>query len=186
MSWKVLESKELLKLGFFRLRSDKCELPDGRVMPHYYVIEFADWVNVLPITSDGKVVAIRQYRHGSDHEHLEIPGGSTDPRKGEEPLLAAQRELLEETGYESSRWISCGAHFPNPALQSNRLHTFLALDCRQVAEPNLDPYEDLRVELFPARELRGRLDDGEFDHSLIHASVSMALHRLKSFFRDIE
>lgn len=176
--WKVLESKELLRLGFFRIRSDRCELPDGRVMPNYYVLEFADWVNVIPVTTDGQVVAINQYRHGSDLMHLEIPGGSTDPRGSEEPLEAAKRELLEETGYESSRWISCGAHFPNPALQSNRLHTFLALDCRKVREPELDPFEDLSVELFPVAQLRARWENGEFNHSLIYASVGMALKKL--------
>lgn len=178
--WKVLETKELLKLGFFRLRSDRCELPDGRVMPNYYVIEFADWVNVLPITTDGQVLAIRQYRHGSDRVHLEIPGGSTHLKSAEDPQVAAQRELREETGYESSEWIHCGTHFPNPALQSNRLHTYLALGCHKVGEPELDPFEDLSVELFPLEQLQPRWEKGEFDHSLIHASVGMALAKLRT------
>ena len=127
MKWKVLKSKEILKLGFFRMRDDECELPDGRVMPHYYVIEFADWVNVLPITTDGQVIAVEQFRHGSDLVHLEIPGGSLDPRTGETPETAGSRELLEETGYAPAKMIYCGYHYPNPALQNNKLHTFLAL-----------------------------------------------------------
>ena len=178
--WKVLESKVLLKLGFFQLRTDRCELPDGRVMPNYYVLDFADWVNVVPLTDAGEVIAIRQYRHGSDRVHLEIPGGSTDPRSSEDPLLAARRELREETGYESAEWIHCGTHFPNPALQSNRLHTYLALGCHKVGEPELDPFEDLSVEIFPFTELKGRWENGEFDHSLIHASVGMALTKMRS------
>ncbi len=177
--WKVLESKELLKLGFFRLRVDKCELPDGRIMPRYYVIEFADWVNVLPVTKDGQVVAVEQYRHGSDQIHLEIPGGSLHPQSPEDPLEAGKRELSEETGYESSRWISCGFHYPNPALQSNRMHTYLALDCVKAGEPRLDPFEDLSVELFPVSELPGRLERGDFTHSLIAASIGLALPKLR-------
>lgn len=181
MKWKILDSKELLKLGFFRLRDDRCELPDGRVMPHYYVIEFADWVNVVPITTDHQVVAVEQFRHGSDLVHLEIPGGSMDPRKNEEPQAAGARELREETGYASEKWIYCGFHYPNPALQNNRMHTFLALDCKKVAEQDLDPYEDLTVKTFPASELAKKLDAGEFTHSLIAASVALALPRLRDF-----
>jgi 8-oxo-dGTP pyrophosphatase MutT (NUDIX family) len=179
MKWKVLQSKELLKLGFFRLRDDKCELPDGRVMPHYYVIEFADWVNVLPVTTDGQVVAVEQFRHGSDQMHLEIPGGSLDPRISEEPQVAGERELLEETGYAPSEMIYCGFHYPNPALQNNRMHTFIAWNCKKVAEQNLDPFEDLSVKLFPLSELQGKLERGEFTHSLIAASVALALPKLR-------
>lgn len=179
MKWKVLKSQELIKLGFFRLRDDMCELPDGRVMPHYYVIEFADWVNVVPISTDGQVIAIEQFRHGSDCTHLEIPGGSMDPRIKEEPQAAGERELLEETGYASEHWIYCGFHYPNPALQNNRMHTFLALDCRKVAEQHLDPFEDLSVQTFPVKELETKLNRGEFTHSLIAASVALALPKLK-------
>jgi len=179
MKWKVLNSKELIKLGFFRLRDDMCELPDGRVMPHYYVIEFADWVNVLPITGGGEVIAVEQFRHGSDLVHLEIPGGGMDPRKNEEPQAAGARELIEETGYASDNWIYCGYHYPNPALQNNRMHTFIALDCKKVAEQELDPFEDLTVKTFPVSELVEKLDSGVFTHSLIAASVALAVPRLR-------
>jgi ADP-ribose pyrophosphatase len=166
-------------LGFFRLRTDRCELPDGRIMPNYYLIEFADWVNVVPITIDGEVVAVEQFRHGSDLTHLEIPGGSTDPRLSETPMAAAQRELLEETGYSSSEWINCGFHYPNPALQTNRMHTFIALNCRKTAEQELDEFEDLTVRLFPARELIGKMESGAVTHSLIFASIGMAIPKLR-------
>jgi hypothetical protein len=56
--WKVLKSTELLKARFFRLRSDQCQLPDGRVMPSYYVMEFPEWVNVVPVTDDGQMVLV--------------------------------------------------------------------------------------------------------------------------------
>lgn len=179
MKWKVLDSKELIKLGFFRLRDDRCELPDGRVMPHYYVIEFADWVNVVAITVDRQVIAIEQFRHGSDLTHLEIPGGSLDPRCGETPETAGRRELLEETGYEPGKIVYCGFHYPNPALQNNRMHTFLALDCQKVSEQKLDPFEDLSVKLFPVTDLQPKLEQGEFTHSLIAASVALALPKLR-------
>ena len=177
--WKILDSVELLKQGFFRLRKDRCELPDGRVMPAYYVFEFTDWVNVIPISKTGQVLAITQYRHGSEQVHLEIPGGSMDLRTTESPEDAAARELVEETGYTSKRWISCGYHYPNPALQNNRMHTFVALDCELTAALSLDPFEDLTLTPFPVGELATRLENGEFSHSIIAASIARALPVLR-------
>lgn len=176
--WKVLKSVELLKAGFFRLRSEQCQLPDGRVMPNYYVLDFADWVNVVPVTTDGQMILVEQYRHGAGLDFLELPGGSLDSH-GEDPRLAGARELREETGFESSELIDCGPHYPNPALQSNRMHTFLALNCRLVGSPQLDPFEDLHVRLMPVREAVSRLEKGEFLHSIIAASFMRALPGLR-------
>ena len=147
MKWKTLESKELFASGLFSMRSETCELPDGRVMPQYYIMDFPDWVNVFPITTDGKILLIKQYRHPSQKVHIELPGGSSEPDKDKDMEVAALRELTEETGYAPKSMIPVGFHYPNPALQTNRMHTFLALDCEKVGEPNLDPYEDL--ELYP-------------------------------------
>jgi 8-oxo-dGTP pyrophosphatase MutT (NUDIX family) len=121
-----------------------------------------------------------QYRHGAGEVFLEIPGGSTDPGDNE-PLTAGRRELLEETGFESPKWIACGYHFPNPALQSNKMYTFLALDCVRVAEPTPDPFEDIRVIEMPVKEVLARLESGSFTHSLIANSLWLARPHLKAF-----
>lgn len=179
--WKVLKSIELLKARFFRLRSDQCQLPDGRVMPSYYVMEFPEWVNVVPVTDDGQMILVEQYRHAGEETFLEIPGGSTHDH-GEEPRAAGERELLEETGYQAREWIHCGHHFPNPALQNNRMHTFLALGCRIVQEPHLDPFEDLTVEVRSIKEVIQLLHQGAIKHSLIAASLTLTLNELKTRF----
>jgi ADP-ribose pyrophosphatase len=179
MRWKVLKSSDVFKTGFFRLRVDECQLPDGRVMPRYYVMEFADWVNVVPVTADGQMVMVEQYRHAADGEFLEIPGGSTHPGAAEDPRLAGERELLEETGYKPTEMIYCGYHFPNPALQSNKMHTYLALDCRKVAEPNLDPFEDLVTKLMPVKDVIRKWRDGEIKHSIIASSLAIAVKHLE-------
>jgi 8-oxo-dGTP pyrophosphatase MutT (NUDIX family) len=177
--WKIISSKELFNSGLFKLRSDECELPDKRVMPRYYVLDFPEWVNVVALTSDNQMILVEQYRHAAGEVFLEVPGGSADSRS-EDPRVAGLRELREETGYEPGEVIDCGAHFPNPALQSNRMHTYLALDCRKVGEPELDPYEDLQVRLMPLAEALRKWEDGEFTHSIIAASIGRALKHLKA------
>ncbi|MGZ3723727.1 MAG: NUDIX hydrolase [Bdellovibrionales bacterium] len=177
--WKTLSSETLLQAGFFKVRADRCELPDGRVMPKYYVFEYPDWVNVVPVTSDGKVVLVRQHRHGAELDFLEIPGGSTHAGATEDPRLAAERELLEETGYAAAEWAHCGSHFPNPAVQGNLLHTYVAFGCKKVSEISLDPFEDLSVELMDLQDVIKLWTDGGFNHSLIAASLVFALKALR-------
>ena len=168
MAWKTLNSKNLFSAGFFNLRVDECELPDGRRMPRYYVMEFLDWVNVIALTEAGQMILVEQHRHAAGTDFLELPGGAADP--GETPRTAAERELREETGFAAAAWVDCGFHFPNPALQNNRMHTFLALECRNVGEPTLDPFEDLRTVTLDPKDVYARCFRGEMKHSLIIAS----------------
>ena len=176
--WKVLKSEEVVAAGFFRLRRDQCELPDGRVMPRYYVIEFPDWVNIVPVTDDGQMVMIEQYRHGAGESFLEIPGGGTHGG-GEDPQIGGRRELRDETGYEAREWVHCGHVYPNPALQNNRLHTYLALGCKKVGEQILDPFEDLKVRLMPISDVAAAFERGEFKHSLVAMSLQLAFRKMR-------
>lgn len=176
--WKVLKSQELYSSGVIHLRVDECELPDKRVMPKYYVLDFPDWVNVVPVTPNGDILLVEQYRHAAGETFVELPGGSTHKR-GEDPRVAGARELREETGYEAREWINCGFHFPNPALQSNKMHTFIALDCVRVGEPELDPFEDLRLVKMPLREAFEKWQRGEFLHSIIAASFGYSWRILR-------
>lgn len=177
-SWKILNTEELLKTHFFRLRRDECELPDGRIMPHYYVTEYADWVNVVPITADDQIILIEQYRHAIGRVTYEIPGGALSFRSSETPEQAALRELREETGYMAEEIRFIGKHRPNPATQNNYMHTFVALGCHLEGEQNLDPYEDIRVLTKPIHEVIEMAFDGRIDHSIILASLFKTLRFL--------
>lgn len=175
--WKTRGSKELYSSGVFRLKVDECELPDGRIMPRYYVIEFPDWANVVPITGAGEIVLVEQFRYASQETTLEIPGGSTDP-EDRDVLSAVRRELLEETGFEANEMKLIGRHRPNPAMQNNTMHTYLGLGCRKTADPTPDPYEDLRVVLKPISEVYQMILDGRIGHSIVVASLLYALPHL--------
>ncbi|MCB0394617.1 MAG: NUDIX hydrolase [Bdellovibrionales bacterium] len=178
--WKTLGTDILLDTPFCKFKIEKCELPDGRVMPKYYVMEFTDWVNILPITTDGKVILIKQYRQGSMECTWEIPGGAVHPDEGNESLDAARRELEEETGFSSNEVLRLGSMSPNPALQRNQLHTYVALNCKKIGEQNLDPFEEIEVHLFDKAEVLKMIKRGEITHSLIVASLFLALDHLTS------
>ena len=140
----------------------------------FSLIEATDWVNVIALTRDDRVVLIEQYRFGVARVCLEIPGGMVDP--GETPADAAARELLEETGHRAETLLPLGALNPNPALFGNRVHTFLALGCERVAEVRNEGLEETAVELVPRPELARRVLAGEIDHALVVAALH--LHQL--------
>jgi len=128
-------------------------------------IEAADWVNVIALTPEDEVVLLRQYRFGISKVCLEIPGGMVDP--GEDARTAAARELVEETGYTSEDWRHLGTVSPNPAIQNNFLHSYLALDARRTADPHLDGSEVLSVHTRPLRDVTDLLRRGEIEHALV-------------------
>jgi 8-oxo-dGTP pyrophosphatase MutT (NUDIX family) len=126
-----------------------------------------DWVNVIAFTgppAGAELLLVEQFRHGIDASTLEIIGGVCDP--GEDPATTARRELLEETGHSSRNWVSLGSCAPNPAVQNNRCHFFLAQECVPVAALDLDPSEELRVWAAPWAEAEALLRSGGMDHAL--------------------
>ena len=173
-TWKTLSSHEIFRTSFFRFREDKCEMPDGRVMPRYFVMEFPAWVNIVPVTDEGKIVLVEQYRHATGETCLEIPGGSTEPG-GEDPKKAALRELAEETGYIPEDIRLVGVHCPNPAMQNNKMHTYVGFGCRLLQKPTLDLYEDITVVTKTIPEVVDLVLSGKIDHSIVIASIFYAL-----------
>jgi ADP-ribose diphosphatase len=173
--WTVLESRIVSPCRIFDLRQDECVHPtDGRT-GSFFILEVPDWVNVMAVTPDEEFVIVRQYRHGTRDFTLEVPGGMVDP--GETPLEAARRELLEESGYASDRWTQIGSVEPNPAIQPNRCHTFLAEQARRVAEPSPQGNEEFELELRPVGEAHGLVREGQIRHALVICAFNAyALH----------
>lgn len=170
--WKRLSSTLLQKTYAFDLYSNRVSSPDESYQDDFYTIDTTDWVNVVPITKQNEVVLIRQYRHGIQGPTLEIPGGRVDP--GETDVKAAAlRELTEETGYHANDAASLGWIHPNPAIQSNKCHLFLARDVELLFEQDLDDAEDIAVVTVPVNNIPSLLAQHEITHSL----VAVALYR---------
>lgn len=163
--WPKIRTRSTQSYRVFAVRTDTVRSPRTSLEHDFYIIESNDWVNIIPLTDDHRVVMVRQYRHGSTEVTLEIPGGLVDI--GDSPEEAAARELLEETGYAAGEWTKIGEVNPNPAIFNNRCHTFVAQNIRKVAEPTPDQTEDIEVVLVPLSEIPEWIRMGKIDHAIV-------------------
>jgi len=166
--WNLVYSEQVDSNKVFSVRKDRSVSPVTGDEHDFFVIEAPDWINVVAITKDDEIVLIEQYRQGNKSVTIEIPGGMIDP--GEEPLEAAKRELLEETGFAGEDWLQIGEVFPNPSIQSNRCFTFLATNCKKVSETNFDTTEDIFTYTKPQTEISKLVSQGKITHSLVVAA----------------
>lgn len=178
MKWKTLSSEYLFNDQWFKVRKEKCETPAGKIVDPYYVYEFATWVAAVPVTEDGKVVMVRQYRHALGETCIEIPGGCVDDTDNDFEA-AVKRELLEETGYNFSSYEYLGKISPNPSTNSNLLHMFLAKGGRKMSLQKLDYNEEIEVVLLSIDELKQLLKENKIVQSMHVSCIMYALNRLE-------
>lgn len=171
--WERLSSERLMETPYFVLRSDKLRLPDGAVKDPYYILERPDAAIIFPVTEAGEVVLVRQYRPAIDRMELGLPAGLVE--EGEEPLAAARRELMEETGYTGGEWEPLGAVASSPSLKDNWAHLYLARGVELTAPPQPDEYERVEVVLVPVGEIFEELQAGSIVSSSGVAAVLLAL-----------
>ena len=170
--WEKIASRERADFCFFSVREDRSISPRTGKAHDFIVMEMNHWVNVVAISPQGRVVMVRQFRHGTEETGLEIPGGVVE--SGEDPAKAAARELLEETGYTAEKIVPLGKVAPNPALQDNWCFSFLARDARKTDEQMLDAGEDIDVlEVDPA-EIRALVESGEINHGVVVVALAFA------------
>ncbi|HEV7782947.1 MAG TPA: NUDIX hydrolase [Chitinophagaceae bacterium] len=177
MKWKTLSSEYIFNDRWFKVRKEKCETPGGKIVDPYYVYEFPDWVGAVPVTEEGKIVMIRQYRHALGETIIEIPGGCVDDTdKNTEEAIA--RELLEETGYEFSSYEYMGRISPNPSTNSNLLHMYLAKGGKKITSQHLDENEEIEVVLLSVDELKQLLRENKIVQAMHVSCILYALERL--------
>ena len=176
LDWKVLNSEYLLQNEWIAVRADRCEMGNGRLIDPYYIMESGDYVNIVPVTAAGEILFVRIYRHGVGQTLLETPGGLID--KGESPLAAAQRELLEETGCACAEMRLIGSGSPDPARLSCKAFYFLATGVMETAVPAWDEHEEMELLRMPISQVKQKLFAGEIMDSVQQSALFFALHAL--------
>ncbi|MEE2831416.1 MAG: NUDIX hydrolase [Candidatus Latescibacterota bacterium] len=166
--WELVESEQLADYRITRVRRDRRRSPRTGAEHDFIVLQMREWVNVIAVTRQARIVIIEQYRHGTQEVGVEIPGGVVDP--GDSELeQAARRELLEETGYEAEEFVCIGKVTANPAIQDNRCHTFVALGAHAVGEARLEAGEDIAVGEVGIDEVGELIASGRMSHALVIA-----------------
>lgn len=174
--WETIASRTILRDQWLTLRADTCRRHDGLIIEPFYVLEKRDFVHVLPVLTDGRLLLVRQWRHGGNTFSLELPGGVLDA--GETPEEGARRELREECGATGGDWSHLKTFFPNPARQTNHFHAFIAHQVTRGAEQQLDASEQIEVHALTLAEVDAAIANGTFNQGNHIAAYLLARPQL--------
>ncbi len=168
--WDLVRTQPAGKFVVFSIRTDLKISPRTRREHEFIVLECPNWVNVIAVTPDNKLVMVEQLRHGTNTVELEIPGGVMDAEDGS-PEVTGTRELREETGYEGTPSVLIGQVYSNPAIMNNTCYTVFIEQCEFKHDTQFDTGEDLITHLIPFEEIPALVAARKIRHSLVIAAL---------------
>ena len=173
MSWKTIESTTELKAPYVTVKKNKVQLPDGAVIDDFYTVTIQDAALIVALTADNQVLLKSEYRYACGTNVIECPAGMVED--GEDPKATAERELYEETGYESDDWTYLGPTWESTSKLTNTMHLYLAQNCVKVSHQHLDNNEHLSVTAVPLGTAVSMVMDGLINaNSTAHAILRTA------------
>lgn len=174
--WKTLRETTVFEAApYLRVTREEIALPSGQTVDDFYQVHLRPFVSIVPITSDGRVLILEQYKHGPRCVSITFPGGFVDP--GEEAEEAGRRELLEETGYRAGVMQPLGSYVDNGNQRGCKGSYFLARDCEKVTEADPGDLEDMEVSFAHPDELDAALGTDRF--AITHMAAAWAFARMK-------
>lgn len=193
LGWTLVDEKTFLDFPYLQIVERQIRKPVREGVPtdaepvRFYVVRSKDWCNIIPITEDGKVVLVKQFRAGTMSASYEFPGGIME--SGDADVQAtALREMVEETGYEplpNARCKVLGVCYPNPALQDNQVHALIVGPVKKTRPQSLDPNEDIEVIEVPIEDFPRMLHSGQFSHALMLTTVYHFLLQETAVAKDL-
>ena len=177
--WQTLSYQQIIDSPYLKVRLEQVAIPNGPIIPDYYIIENPGWVGVVPVSEDGRFLINAQYKHGIGLEVLEFPAGGIDAGE-DDPLVTARRELMEETGYSfKDDQVELLSHMDaNPTSARTQVWWYLAHDVRKTGIPKDDPVEVIENLLVTPQELLAMVHNGSFSVLGQVPAAYMALERL--------
>lgn len=174
--WIVEKEEVAFKHPFMEVKLQQVRLPDDRVIPDWPIVSLRDYINVVALDGAGKVLIIEGYKHGVGRSNWQIVGGYVEQR--EDPLVAAKRELLEETGLASDEWTHLGQFIADANRRASQATFFLATNCYKIAEPDNDDLEEYTMHWQPQEEVQVALKDGRIRGLSYAAPLALAFLHL--------
>ena len=176
LKWKEISTEHIVQDEWIDFRKSAFRFPDGNIYEPFYTYSRRDYVVIVPVDIDGDLICVRQYRQGIRRVTTEFPAGGLERADGkeyrpghngslEDALVAARRELQEETGYQSDSWRHLITLPSNATISDNYVHVYLAQDCIKVSGQALDEMEFVNVELHTQKELEAMICSGNFQQS---------------------
>jgi len=176
--WQILKERLLLdKRPWLRVVEQTVRLPDGEVIDDYLLAEAPSYAIIFPVLPDGRIIAVEEYKHGIGRIIWQLPAGILEP--GEDPLLGAKRELLEETGYEAGQWDAMGSYYDDSNRGMSLGHYFFAADLKRIAEPDAGDLDEVRPIFLTPAEMRAAIHDGQVAAAGVVASMMLGLERME-------
>jgi len=176
-SWKQLDRKTLVDTKFLKVYQDTVELPNKKIFDDYTVVKFNDPVVIVGVDENNRVLTITEYRYAHDQILFSLPAGAIDA--GESPIEAAERELLEETGYTADTFELVGELYEYPTKAAHTTRVVRATNIKKVAEPRHEPTEFIEnIQLQDIETLKKAIRSNEIKTAVAVSSLCLALPEL--------
>jgi ADP-ribose pyrophosphatase len=178
-NWEKMTSSYAFKNEWVKVRKDTVKLPDGKIIPDFFVFEENNVALIVPVTIDGKLVFVKQYKHALGSVTTEFPAGYLN--ENEDPLIAAERELREETGYKADKFEALKLVVNSPTKIQSNINIFLATGCEQIYDQkeNQDEQEDIDILLVTPGEALELIGKEEIIVTGTIAAFFLALNKLE-------